>query len=291
MMKRIVYNIQFLLLFAILSQTMLSCSETEEFESQNIDVTFATAVQSGVQTRAKEGEFAYGSGKYATTLLVAVFNNNETPQMIGEPQEFTIEPLSSSGNNVTINLTKKQTYNIIFWAYNKEADIYDLTGLPEVTMKAPEKALTFEQADAMDAFYAVIQYTAGNTPDPVHLKRPLAQINVGTSGAAVPAFFTIEKVATKLHLFDGTSSEEVDFITWTFDETTDKTFSLWIDEKEYTTYNYLALGYLFAPLGKDIKAVKKACLLKLTDTNKDIPFQDVELHANRRSNIVGSFTE
>ncbi len=42
---------------------------------------------------------------------------------------------------------------------------------------------------------------------------------------------------------------------------------------------------------EDTEAVKKACLLKLIDTNEDIPFQNVDLHANHRSNIVGSFTE
>ena len=118
-MKRILHSIRFLLLLVTLSQIMLSCSETEEFEQQSVDVTFTAAVRNGVQTRAGDGEYAYGSGKYATTLLVAVFNNDEMPQIIGEPQEFHIDPLSSSGNNVTINLTKNQTYNIIFWAYRK----------------------------------------------------------------------------------------------------------------------------------------------------------------------------
>ncbi len=291
MMKRRLYNIQFLLLFAILLQMVLSCSETEELESQSVDVTFTTAVQSGVQTRANDGNFAYGSGKYATTLLVAVFNNDEIPKIIGEPQEFEINPLSSLGNNVTINLTKNQTYNIIFWAYNKETDAYDFKELPEVIMKAPVNVLTFEQADAMDAFYAVVQYTAGNTPEPISLKRSLAQINVGTSGTSVPVSFTIKNAATKCNLFDGTLSNEEDF-TWTFREVASESFSIKVDDTQYATYNYLAMGYLFAPLGKGTEVIWKTCLLKLANTDKEIPpFQNVELRANCRSNIVGSFTE
>lgn len=289
-MKRILHSIRFLLLLVTLSQIMLSCSETEEFEQQSVDVTFTAAVRNGVQTRAGDGEYAYGSGKYATTLLVAVFNNDEMPQIIGEPQEFHIDPLSSSGNNVTINLTKNQTYNIIFWAYNKEAEVYDLTQLPKVTMIAPGEAMTFEQADAMDAFYAVVRYTAtaGNTPETVPLKRPLAQINVGTSGTAVPATFKVEGTYNTFYPFDGTFSGEATF-SWAFNETTTNTFRIKDNPEQYT---YLVLGYLFAPLGEDTEAVKKTCQLELTETDREIPpFQDVELHANRRSNIVGSFTE
>ena len=107
-MKRILHSIRFLLLLVTLSQIMLSCSETEEFEQQSVDVTFTAAVRNGVQTRAGDGEYAYGSGKYATTLLVAVFNNDEMPQIIGEPQEFHIDPLSSSGK-----LTSQRTKHTI----------------------------------------------------------------------------------------------------------------------------------------------------------------------------------
>ncbi len=289
-MKRILYNIQSILLLVILSQITLSCSETEELEPQSIDITFTAAIQNDVRTRAEEGYFTYGGGKHATTLLVAVFNDNETPQMVGKPQEFTIDPLSSYGNSVIINLTKNQTYNIIFWAYNKEADGYDFKNLPDIKMKTTDKAMTFEKADAMDAFYAVVRYTAGNTPEPISLKRPLAQINVGTSGTATATKFTVYETADTFHPFTETVSGKTNF-TWTFAEPTTETFSVWIDKKEYT-YNYLALGYLFAPLGEKTEAAKKTCLLELTGTDKEIPpFQDVELHADYRSNIVGSFTK
>lgn len=284
-MKRILYNIQSLLLLVTLSQMMLSCSETEELEPQSVDITFTAAIQNDVRTRAEEGYFTYGSGKHATSLLVAVFNNNEKPQMVGKPQEFTIDPLSSYGNSVIINLTKNQTYNIIFWAYNKEANGYDFKNLPDIKMKTTDKAMTFEQADAMDAFYAVVRYTAGNTPETIPLKRPLVQINVGTSGAAVPTTFKVEGTHyNTFHPFEGTFSGEAAF-SWSFNDTATNSFQIKDNPESYT---YLALGYLFAPLGK-AEAMDKSCELILTD--EMIKFPSVKLHADYRSNIVGSFTK
>ncbi len=249
--------------------------------NDDAQVIFTTTLQDDLLTRS------FGDGLKVNTLVIGIFNENLQEEI--ERKEF---PITSASMNVPLALAKKQTYNFVFWAYNSDAQVYDIKEKGSLTaIKMKHDIIGFAEAENADAFFATVKNftVTGNTIKDVPMKRPLAQINVGTSGTAVRASFTVENTADTFYPFTEMVSGEENF-TWTFEEPTTETFSVWIDKKEYT-YNYLALGYLFAPLGKDTEAVKKACLLKLTDTNENIPFQDVELHANRRSNIVGSFTE
>ncbi len=281
-MKILSDNIRFLLLLALIGIGAVSCSEDMEELNDDAQVTFTATLQDDLLTRA------FGDGLNVTTLVVGIFNEN-----LKEIERKEI-PITSLSIDVPLVLAKKQTYNFVFWAYNNDSHVYNIeeegSQLTEIKMKYD--IIGFTQAENADAFFATVKDFAvtANTVEEVELVRPLAQINVGTSGTAVKASFTVANTADTFHPFTETISGEANF-TWTFAETTAETFSVWIDEKEYT-YNYLALGYLFAPIGEETEAVKKACLLELTETDKEIPpFQDVDLHANRRSNIVGSFTE
>ncbi len=281
MMKILSDNIRFLLLLVLIGIGAISCSEDMEEVNDDAQVTFTAILQDDLLTRA------FGDGLKVNTLVVGIFNEN-----LKEIERKEI-PITSLSVNVPLTLAKKQTYNFVFWAYNSDCGVYDIEedGSKLTEIKIKHDIIGFTQAENADAFFATVKDFAvtGSKTVPVELIRPLAQINVGTSGTATATKLTVYGTADTFHPFTETLSGEAN-LTWSFTDNTTERFSVWIDEKEYT-YNYLALGYLFAPLGKDTEAVKKACLLNLTDTKKDIPFQDVELHANRRSNIVGSFTE
>ena len=71
--------------------------------------------------------------------------------------------------------------------------------------------------------------------------------------------------------------------TWNFSETTSETFSA-----DGTEYNYLAMGYVFAPT----TATNISAELTLTngEASKTVEFPQVEIEANQRSNIAGNFT-
>ncbi len=288
-MKILSDNIRFLLLLVLLATGIISCSEDMEELNDDAQVTFTATLSDDLLTRS------FGEGLSVDKLVIGVFDLNES----GEYSEIIklrhyADIINGKIENVTLSLAKSETYHFVFWAYNSESGVYDIEEKGSLTaIKMKHDIIGFAEAENADAFFATIKnFTVeGNIIKDVPMKRPLAQINVGTSGTATAAAFTVYETADTFHPFTETVSGETN-LTWTFTETTDETFSVEINENETPyTYSYLALGYLFAPIGKDTEAVKKACLLKLTDTNKDIPFQNVELHANRRSNIVGSFTE
>lgn len=287
MMKILSDNIRLLLLLVLLGTGIISCSEDMEEVNDDAQVTFKATLQDDLLTRS------FGKGLSVDKLVIGVFDLNDNGEYVEITERHYADIINGKIENVTLSLAKSETYHFIFWAYNSDSQVYDIedegSKLTEIKMK--HDIIGFTQAENADAFFATVKDFAvtGSKTVPVELIRPLAQINVGTSGTATTTKLTVYGTADTFHPFTETLSGEAN-LTWSFTDTTTETFSVWIDEKEYT-YNYLALGYLFAPLGKDTEAAKKACLLKLTDTNNDIPFQDVELHANRRSNIVGSFTK
>ncbi len=287
MMKILSDNIRLLLLLVLLGTGIISCSEDMEEVNDDAQVTFAATLQDDLLTRS------FGKGLSVDKLVIGVFDLNDNGEYVEITERHYADIINGKIENVTLSLAKSETYHFVFWAYNSESGVYDIEEKGSLTaIKMKNNIIGFAEAENADAFFATVKnFTVeGNTIKDVPMKRPLAQINVGTSGTAVKASFTVENTADTFYPFTETVSGEADF-TWTFAETTAETFSIKVNDTQYVAYNYLALGYLFAPLGEDTEAVKKACLLKLTDTNEDISFQNVELHANRRSNIVGSFTK
>ncbi|MFK2308395.1 hypothetical protein ACIXNW_03925 [Bacteroides fragilis] len=169
-------------------------------------------------------------------------------------------------------------------AYDSSQNIYDIDDLTAVKMNTLPNPITFSEAEASDAFFATEKdiTVTGSSSYPIELVRPLAQINVGTTGVPMQASFTAKSAPDTFHPFANTVSGETDFI-WNFSDTTTETFSA-----DGTAYNYLAMGYLFAPT----TAMQIAAKLTLTDgeNSKTVEFPKVEIEANQRSNIAGGFT-
>lgn len=256
-------------MLVLVSASIVSCSEDLP-EADDAKVCFTTTIPAGSRTRA------FGDGTSVNTLIVGVFNGS------GEVDRKTF-PVSGSTVDVRLTLAQNQTYDFVFWAYDKSCDIYDMADLTGIKMSVQEQPVTFGQAEAADAFFAVVKDVAitGNSSRSVELVRPLAQINVGTTGKAVTAIFTVKGVPDTFHPFTNTVSRATNY-TWNFTETTGETFT--VDGAEY---NYLVMGYLFAPAeGMQVEAE-----LSLTDNGQATTFPQVALQANRRSNIIGRFTD
>lgn len=268
-MKKLLQHIQVLAVLVLVSAGVVSCSKDLP-EAGDAEVSFTATLPAGSRTRA------FGDGTGVNTLVVGVFNGS------GEVGRKTLSEIGSTVD-VSLTLAQGQTYSFVFWAYNKDSGIYDTKNLTGIKMNAQGQSVTFGQAEAADAFFAVVKDVAitGNSSRSVELVRPLAQINVGTTGKVVAATFTVKGVPDTFHPFTNTVSEETNY-TWDFTETTTEKFT--VDGVEY---NYLAMGYLFAPTeGTQVEAE-----LSLTDNGQAITFPKVELQANRRSNIIGRFTD
>lgn len=277
-MKNLLHDIPVLAALALVSAGVVSCSD-ELRETGNTEVSFTATIPAEPGTRSP------GDAAQVNTLVVGVFKD-------GVETDRKTFPVSGSPVDMRLTLARNQTYSFVFWAYNDACSVYDITDLTAVKMTAVNQTVTFSQAEAADAFFATPENItiAGSNSYPVTLVRPLAQVNVGTTGNAAPTVFTAKAVPDTFHPFDNTVSGAADFV-WNFTTVTATAERFTVDGTEYSC---LATGYLFAPAAE---AMQMEAEIKLTTggiggtTTKTIVFPQVELQANRRSNIVGGFTE
>ena len=270
-MKNLLHNISILAMLALLVAGIQSCSDDLQ-ETGDVEVGFTATLPTDVRTRS------FGKAEQVNTLVVGIFNERNTE--IGR-KEFAI---TGTTINVSLSLAQNQTYSFVFWAYDSSWDIYDMDDLTAIRMNALPNPITFSEAEASDAFFATKEDVTinGSSSYSIELVRPLAQINVGTTGTPIQASFKAKDSPDTFHPFTNTVSGKTDFI-WNFSDTTTETFPV-----DGTAYNYLAMGYLFAPT----EAMWIVAELTLTDgeNSKTVEFPQVEIEANQRSNIAGGFT-
>ena len=271
----------------MLALTMIgiqSCSD-ELHDVGDVQVSFTATLPTDTRTRS------FGKAEQVNTLVVGIFKKGVADVHTNsggswnyyeiDRQSFTINGTSV---NVQLTLAQEQTYSFVFWAYDGNQNIYNIDDLTAIVMNALPNSITFAQAETADAFFSTMEDISitGDCSYPVELIRPLAQINVGTTGTPMQATFTANGAPNIFHPFTKSVSGAAEF-TWNFSETTTETFSA-----DGTEYNYLAMGYVFAPT----TATNISAKLTLTDGNnsKTVEFPQVEIEANQRSNIAGNFT-
>lgn len=271
----------------MLALTMIgiqSCSD-ELHDVGDVQVSFTATLPTDTRTRA------FGKAEQVNTLEVGIFkkgvadvHNNSGGSWSYYEIDRQSFPINGTSVDVQLTLAQEQTYSFVFWACDGNQNIYNIDDLTAIVMNALPNSITFAQAEAADAFFATMEdiTITGDCSYPVELVRPLAQINVGTTGTPMQATFTASGAPKTFHPFTNTVSGAAEF-TWNFNETTTETFSA-----DGTEYNYLAMGYVFAPT----TATNISAKLTLTDGNnsKTVEFPQVEIEANQRSNIAGNFT-
>lgn len=261
-----------------------SCSD-ELHDVGDVQVSFTATLPTDTRTRA------FGKAEQVNTLVVGIFKKGVADVHTnngGSWSYYEIDrqsfPINGTSVDVQLTLAQEQSYSFVFWAYDGNQNIYDIDDLTAIEMNVLPNPTTFAQAEAADAFFATMKDVTitGDCSYPVELVRPLAQINVGTTGTPMQATFKANGVPNIFHPFTNTVSGEAEFI-WNFSDTTTETFSA-----DGTEYNYLAMGYVFAPT----TATNISAGLTLTDggTSKTVEFPQVEMVVNQRINIAGNFT-
>lgn len=283
-MKNLLHNIQILMMLALMVVGIQSCSDDLQ-ETGDVEVSFTATLPTDTRTRS------FGKAEQVNTLVVGIFKKGVSDEHTNSGGSWSYYetdrkffPISGTSIDVSLSLAQNQTYSFVFWAYDSSQNIYDIDDLTAIKMNTLPNPITFSEAEASDAFFATEEdiTITGSNSYPIELVRPLAQINVGTTGTPMQASFTAKSAPDTFHPFTNTVSGTVDF-TWNFSDTTTETFSA-----DGTAYNYLAMGYLFAPT----TAMQIAAELTLTDgeKSKTVEFPKVEIEANQRSNIAGGFT-
>lgn len=284
-MKNLLHNIQILAMLALTMVGIQSCSD-DWHDVGDVQVNFTATLPTDTRTRA------FGKAEQVNTLVVGIFKKGVADVYTnsgGSWNYYEIDrqsfPINGTSANVQLTLAQEQTYSFVFWAYDSKQNIYNIDNLTAIEMNTLPNQTTFTQAESADAFFATMENITitGDCSYPVELVRPLAQINVGTTGTPMQATFKAKAVPDTFYPFTNTVSGESDY-TWNFSETTAETFSA-----DGTEYNYLAMGYVFAPT-TEMQIVAELTLTDDEQTSKTVEFPKVEIESNKRSNIAGRFT-
>lgn len=283
--------------FAIASLMLATSCSNEEFESVQNEkesiVTLTAQLPEGLQnkqttlngtTPAATTAEAYGNGKTATTLTWAVYEvEGETWTYL--PKVSKADTTINMSLNVPLHLVDGKTYKIVFWA-DAANSIY--------TFDAENKKVTANYTsvasndEKLDAFFAVKTVTVNNesssdVTESVILKRPFAQLNIGTNdlywawiiGRDVQKAGIKVKTYSTLNFMDGSVADEVDAEFSLADLPNGQTFPV-------SDYSYLTMNYLLMPETKETKDVTI-----IYDKVKERKFQNVPLQRNYRTNIYG----
>lgn len=248
-----------------------------------VEATFNVDVPEAIGTKA------IADGTTAKELWYQVFDKDgNVIAGLGKTKHESL--LSDRQTSVSMQLVKDQTYNIVFWAQSEGQTCYKFDDLSQITV---DYTAAKANEESRDAFLAVKNITVnGPINETVEMKRPFAQLNIGTADAAIAAkagvVIKTSKVEMKglpnvLNTINGTTDGAVD-VTFA-DNAVPSTEVLSVNGKEYT---YLAMNYILAPAeGKEISDVKAT----FTAEGKDpvslsafsVPFQ-----RNYRTNIIGN---
>ena len=268
----------------LIALTTAACQKEQLSDSQTAGeetVTF-TVKTDAAATKATADNDGLGAG--LTRCLVAVYMKTGDP---AQPYKLYDTPATTgSGLNYTftVNLIRKQTYQIVVWA-DKGETVYDVNeGLTLVTRKTGDVACN---SDAYDAFYASTEFVQGTTTSTaITAKRPFAQLNLITKDlnenfqpGAVSVTYSSPQ---SFNPFDGTVSADMTEVTYRADSPYYNTATV-----TTATQHTLVMNYLFAAEGDQTILPSVKMTAKLT-VDAEIEVANVPVRRNYRTNIIGN---
>lgn len=270
-------------LFGLMSAAMLlatSCTNEIEGIKAGLPATVSFQVATpDISTRV------YSDGKTATNLQYAVYDEDGTylPKFTVTDADIDITA------TVNLQLTTGNTYSVIFWASAEEEKT-------PYTLDFATQTMTVDYADVVsnnenyDAFYACYTFTVVEKEqvEDVELKRPFAQLNIGTSdyAASAEAGYVPTKSYVKVPVFNtlnlatGAVTNQVyaEFDFAAINRT--ETFPL-------AGYEYLAMNYLLIPVDKQTVEVEFQYADDANNTKTE-KVGSVPVQRNYRTNLYGN---
>ena len=276
-----------------MSALMLMATSCADDQTSDLKAGAESTVTITAQLPGDMGTRAFADGTKATELHYAVYEKGTTIRLaVCKKADGTKGQLEGTATmtglqtTISLQLTTGKEYDFVFWADAPGDNVY--------TFDSENQTVTVNYANAenntdnLDAFFGQKKalMVSGNMSISQELRRPFAQINIGTDDfdAAAAAGYTVSEstigVATyeTLNLLSGEVSHPV---TATFVKkpipTEDSKFS--VNSKDY---KYLSMSYVLVP--KDKETVDIAFDYTLTNRT----FTNVPVQRNYRTNIYGS---
>lgn len=275
-----------------MSALMLMATSCADDQTSDLKAGAESTVTITAQLPGDMGTRAFADGTKATELHYAVYEKGTTTRLAvckkadGTKGQEGTATMTGLQTTISLQLTTGKEYDFVFWADAPGDNVY--------TFNSENQTVTVNYANAenntdnLDAFFGQKKAlkVSGNMSISQELRRPFAQINIGTDDfdAAAAAGYTVSEstigVATykTLNLLSGEVSDPV---TATFVKkpipTEDSKFS--VNSKDY---KYLSMSYVLVP--KDKETVDIAFDYTLTNRT----FTNVPVQRNYRTNIYGS---
>ena len=265
------------ILFGMMAAAVLATScakELQDVATGDATVTFTVGTPE-IATRA------YSDGTTATELQYAVYNaKGDLLADLTGAQEINIR------TTVELKLTTGNTYTVAFWADSQDAPY---------TVDFANKSVSVDYTgvksndENLDAFYAWYTFTVtGAQTETVELKRPFAQLNIGTADYAAStsagytptaSIVTVKNVYSTLNFATGAVDGERSV---TFGENAIPAG----EDFPVSGYDYLAMNYLLVATDKALVEVE----FTYTDGSdaKTRTVGSVPVQRNYRTNIYGN---
>lgn len=240
----------------------------------------------------------YGEGDVAKTLHYAVYEGNDVVFASDKPGSPAPQTVDAKNFRLALNLVKGKTYDFVFWADASEGSPYEFSSSSKSVKVNYDNVGNNENRDAF--FQAVKDMTVdGALTKAVELRRPFAQINVGTNDfdlaeaantEVATTTLTIKGAYNSLNLLSGEASGSAD-VSYTAAVPENQTFP--IDNYEYLSMDYILTGSVL-PDADDVQNADRelidiAYTVTCTDGHEiDYSFSNVPVQRNYRTNIYGS---
>ena len=226
---------------AMLLGTASCSSDMEPTMGGEMPVSFSVSLGDDIDSRT------ISDGLKANQLKFAVFENGtEIPKLAQ-----TVDVVDKKAT-VTTRLVKGHTYKFVFWAQNSACTAYNTENMAAIKVNYETVNCNDESRDAfykMDSFKVTEPFEKEEV-----LTRPFAQINFLASDAAgvvnvdqYQSQVTVTGVPTTLNTLDGTVADPTKVTTYAYTTIPKETLA------GYETYKYVAMNYVLAGTGKEMK--------------------------------------
>ena len=289
------YFLSIVALAAMLFAT--SCQESIVEPQVGGTTTFTVQLPDGMGTKATT---TIGGYDLINRVYVEVYSEDGT-QLIYKPTNqdgtfyfYAFNPATNSAT-IRLNLIQDQKYDIVFWAQHDDA--YDVTYLTAVKRN---DNCNHHNSETGAAFFAKLDNFKPGDNSNVELRRPFAQLNLGTTQRSLStdagnyklksSTITVSTVAENFNTLTGVGVDQ-DLNPTTYTATIDFSQDLTVGGQPYT---YVSMDYLSIPSESKI-LVNIDAVIVIEDENDNTKtktishsFESVPIQENYRTNIVGN---
>lgn len=255
-----------------------------------VDATFTLVTQDAGMTRA------IGDDVTVDEVVCAVYDVKGM-----ELEELRTVVRIDDGNATSTfdtKLAKGRNYRVVFFAYNSEAEVYDLSDLKNIELKTDNLLSNVANYDAFVGHYDIeADHTLHSINVQVTLTRPLAQLNLGINAEEKEAAeregiivakskISVCNVYKAFNAYDDVVVGNATKLVFDMNTIPNNTFEI-----DGETYHYIAMNYLFVGNANEEKSLVDVELVYETvDGEQNDPasyFYKVPIQRNYRANIYG----